>query len=1143
MCKPDSFPNVKLVNSDVFCGWVGDERCRDYDCASFTCRALQDDLPFKKKKPCELYGRSLMEDSICDERPGKCLAGTDPDCNSTEEYIKKLRRFPESVQYLSHAYAAQPGADELCKQITVLERCGACRSATHKCSKLNPTTQKQLQVKDVCNTFKRAKQLWRTPICDWPADSSGSPFELDFRPSCDCVPKFFMDLPHWKLGVVIWGLLTLIAWIAVIVIFRKLRYGFGEFGIAGATTAIHSRFKAEPNNRQEIAFKLMERQLGKRLSHGHLKTWKHKPFTLLPDNFSARERGTLSVHNDYVSLNTVAPKGCCCCPGAKFDSYDRIRSRWCCGADEDEYYCLHKDTSFIETNMASNQILLRLSTVFLSLAFAFLFLSHIGSVIEYFSARSCRNVKNDPTAGERLNGVTCFENGDKTLVKWVGFLACFLSHVLFRVLASCCSKAMIHIGVPWGGSSRGASNPHGGTSPFYIKVKSRGDCADIVQLLRTAKRASSAGIPLSNHAQVVQRADGDLEQNDESAERKLNLETIDVETGQESIRDHVESPRSDGKKMPDGEAAKIKLIAGVFSVADDDGNGFLSEDELRTVIPKLGVTMSVEDIMTRYGDKTGNLGRAQFFDVMNALLDPSFSLGDAQKENFVQKFKQFDSSNQGFISFDQCKEALKELSAEQLQEWGSQKHKLKKAKPPLWDDASAASKIKLEELVTSLDSDGDGVINLAEFLMIIAHELKEYNDKQYAAIDFCPYTMQSINLDFVPWGAKTSVWTAHDMTIAGQAGLAGNKYLSDKERVSIEVPKLRWMKMEQNVGIFNSFYGMITEAFVIYGLVLGLRVLEKNNKQRWKFLVDCDETEGSPHSTSFESPIKLCASNGQIAGTIMAIYLLLRLTYQLCRNRATVKVHAVGVPMATMSNPDKSALPVSREMANPLTREFLLRKGVSKHAKTRAITQVVSCCEDCSLIDFSPCKHLCTRCSESHRVLLIGNTHWTVERSIGGHEDFAETEESMIKPPPRPGHLAEDDALERLPSLSSARQLLGSYVATSRFPADDHIQSKEGEIQFAVGDTISVTSFEPGEGWWTGEILAHNKTFKGKFPSALVDEKMADAAHEFKCFTEVMKLVCQLYILPIPVHALRHEQYCLSATLEWTSFMTLHLCI
>jgi Ca2+-binding EF-hand superfamily protein len=985
------------------------------------------------------------------------------------------------------------------------------------------TTQKQLQIKDVCNTFKRAKQLWRTPICDRPADSNGSLFEL---PSCDCVPKYFnLDLPHWKLGVVIWGFLTLIAWMTVIAIFRKLRYGFGEFGIAGATAAICSQFKAEPNNRQEIAFKLMERQLGKQLSHGHLKTWKHEPLTLLPDALSVRERGTLSVHNDYITLNTVAPKGCCCCPGAKLDSYGRVRSRWCCGADEDEYYCLHKDTSFIETNMASNQILMRLSTVFLWLAFAFLFLSHIGSVIEYFSARSCRSVK-DPTTGERLNGVTCFEDGDKTLVKWVGFLTCFLSHVLLRVLASCCGRAMIHIGVPFGGSSRGAHNPHGGTSPFYIKVKSSGDCADIVQLLRTAKRASAAGIPLSDHAQVVQLADGDLEQNEKSAERKQLLETkIDVETGQKSIRDHVESPRSDGKKMSDGEAAKIKLISEVFSVADNDGNDFLSEDELRTVLPKLGVTMSVEDIMTRYGDKTGNLSRAQFFDVMNALLDPSFSLGDAQKENFVRKFKQHDSSNNGYISFDQCKEALKELSAEQLQEWGSQKHKPNKAKPPLWDDA------KLDELVTSLDSDRDGMINLAEFLMIIAHELKEYNDEQYAAIDFCPYTMQSINLDFVPWGSKTSVWTAHDMTIVGQAGLAGNKYLSDKERVSIEVPKLRWMKMEQNVGIFNSLYGMITEAFVIYGLVLGLRVLEKNHKQRWKFLVDCDETEG--HSTSFGSPIKLCASNGQIAGTIMAIYLLLRLTYQLCRNRANVKVHAVGVPMETMSNPDKAALPVSREMANPLTREFLLRKGVSKHAKTRAITEVVSCCKDCSLIDFSPCKRLCTRCSESHRLLLIGNTHWTVERTIGGHEDFAEIEESTVKPPPEaaavPGPetqrvqsldeggllhpddaVGEDDALERLPSLSSARQLPASYVATSRFPADDHIQSKEGEIEFAVGDTISVTSYEPGGGWWTGEILAHNKTFKGKFPSALVDEKTADAAHEFKSFTTVMKLVCQL---------------------------------
>ena len=149
------------------------------------------------------------------------------------------------------------------------------------------------------------------------------------------------------------------------------------------------------------------------------------------------------------------------------------------------------------------------------LAFAFLFFPIIGGVMSYASSRDCRelpkkcDVSKDPARtacvgvpdGSRPDGSTCFEDADITMAKWVGFLAGVGLYAVCRVLASCMAKTTIHIGVPFGGSARGSMNPHGGASPFYIKTKLKQAPDQIVQLIRTAKRASGAGIALSDYNQ------------------------------------------------------------------------------------------------------------------------------------------------------------------------------------------------------------------------------------------------------------------------------------------------------------------------------------------------------------------------------------------------------------------------------------------------------------------------------------------------------------------------------------------------------------------------------------------------------------------------------------------------------------------
>ena len=177
---------------------------------------------------------------------------------------------------------------------------------------------------------------------------------------------------------------------------------------------------------------------------------------------------------------------------------------------------MYKATDFIETGKTSHACLSRTSTICLMLAFAFLFFPIIGGVMSYASSRDCHDLPKpcpwskdteNKTAcdgvpdGSRPDGSTCFEDADITMAKWVGFLAGVGLYAVCRVLASCMAKTTIHIGVPFGGSARGSMNPHGGASPFYIKTKLKQAPDQIVQLIRTAKRASGAGIALSDYNQ------------------------------------------------------------------------------------------------------------------------------------------------------------------------------------------------------------------------------------------------------------------------------------------------------------------------------------------------------------------------------------------------------------------------------------------------------------------------------------------------------------------------------------------------------------------------------------------------------------------------------------------------------------------
>ena len=76
--------------------------------------------------------------------------------------------------------------------------------------------------------------------------------------------------------------------------------------------------------------------------------------------------------------------------------------------------------------------------------------------------------------------------------------------------------------------------------------------------------------------------------------------------------------------------------------------------------------------------------------------------------------------------------------------------------------------------------------------------------------------------------------------------------------MSIEVPKLRWVMTDQNLGIFNSLNTYIAEAFVFYILISQLRVLKRDGG--WQWLVGCKE--GVIASESSLSPFRPCLTAG-----------------------------------------------------------------------------------------------------------------------------------------------------------------------------------------------------------------------------------------------------------------------------------------
>lgn len=142
-----------------------------------------------------------------------------------------------------------------------------------------------------------------------------------------------------------------------------------------------------------------------------------------------------------------------------------------------------------------------------------------------------------------------------------------------------------------------------------------------------------------------------------------------------------------------------------------------------------------------------------------------------------------------------------------------------------------------------------------------------------------------------------------------------------------------------------------------------------------------------------------------IGCVVALVWLAGRLTYLFVRARASVHIHATGVPAASMTQPPKSSFPVDLTYSNPLIGEFLQVKGVMNDAPTTEIVELVE--PNLRL----PCK----RCPgyETHRILLVGDSHFAFEKVGGDHRRRRQQQHDNMEPQElQQDHTKDDQSVE-----------------------------------------------------------------------------------------------------------------------------------
>lgn len=134
-------------------------------------------------------------------------------------------------------------------------------------------------------------------------------------------------------------------------------------------------------------------------------------------------------------------------------------------------------------------------------------------------------------------------------------------------------------------------------------------------------------------------------------------------------------------------------IKEAFDLFDTDGSGSIDAKELKVAMRALGFEPKKEEIRKMIADidrdGSGTIDFSEFLSMMSAKMaerDP--------REEIMKAFRLFDDDDSGTINFAKLKRVAKELGEN------------------MSDD-------ELQEMIDEADRDGDGVINLDDFMRIM----------------------------------------------------------------------------------------------------------------------------------------------------------------------------------------------------------------------------------------------------------------------------------------------------------------------------------------------------------------------------------------------------------------------------------------
>lgn len=983
-----------------------DQRCRTLSCNQFQC-GLSTSPRTRQAANCSFAG-----DGVCDETASLCLLGTDTDCTDSQSYIDYLFfNYAQGHTRLRWLWHVAEATDDGCRHVTVLERCGACRSYDFACSAYNVTSDYPDAITS-CSEIETQGMLYTTPWC--PEPPAGQ------MPACSCLPPYLRVLPDWGAYVVAFTITLAILWGVICWRWAKIALCYAEIGAMGATTTAEQqqlKFRTkDQNTNAEIVQAVLTEKLGRAVNiwvskpneetdrlgkRGKITEFEYK----LPAwraFFEGNQTEKLIVYEDCI----VVEKHCC----------RPTWQLWASKADAtwDRYYVLLKDTSFIESGKVGEPFAAKLARVCLAIGFAWLCSSAMeeyitelaaGDGMQKFVERAASDVDVEKHSDKYLLG------GSIRDMRLQGFYCGVILFLLFRWIAGLMDQHFLHVGCSAGGTQRGRSNPHGGRSPFYIRIKHADvmnqDYSRMKDIMRTTRKNSRA-----KRTQTVQDEEKRPGAESTSGQQSQPAQTVD-DTTEASWRSANKMPCSSCLCSDEDKDKVVGKVKGTWNWpmqgltkhndTDEDKNESLTGMDVQTIEAKFNEYntdqndgspdhgLSVGEIETKMWrdfridpdsvralhkqhDKSGDelLDKDEFKYMMlklaarPRLIDAGHLAGNSpsgdektqksfnkyQERYYLERgiearFKEYNDGDTGNGDSD-----TKRLSVEEIQAHSEIDFGIKK------DD--------VQKWVTDNDEDGDNMLSEEEFtymvLMLVAPELAEVS---FQVDDYCPLSFPglSVDLDWIPWGKRNVTLTRVRCDVGGNRGLMGQKHLSDETDFEVEVTRMRWLMLDQSPANVGKVQAYVIEAYAMYQLVI-----------------------------ESQSMLGLPRDDRKFFGAVFGLsWLALRIIYLFKRARAKAHVNTIGVPAAsTAAGQHKTSFPVELKASNSLIREFSVAKGVhgdpevwaTKKQAERFLPNISTDIRDPKKSPYLGRLFTFYPKPEMHRMALIGNSHFIIEQVV-----------------------------------------------------------------------------------------------------------------------------------------------------------------